>query len=710
MRISELGLPKQAADLLESEGYSELWPPQEAAVKAGAADGGGVLVAAPTASGKTLTAMLAIIGFISRGGGRAVYLSPLRALASEKYAELKKLEGPLGIKVGMSIGGTGPAEARLAGCGVLVFTNERLDSILRRGVPWASEIGLAIADEVHLVGDETRGPALEAVLTRLVRAPQNPQVVALSATVSNAKEVSRWLGCKMVSSSWRPVRLTEGVCANGEVVMSDGRQFAEPASPAGTAPALGVQCVEEGGQSLVFAPTRPRSRTAAIRAAAIMPDLPAADSKKLEELADRILAENEKTDQVEDLARLVRRGAAFHHAGLAQACRTAVESGFRDGLIRLIASTPTLAAGVNLPARRVVVSSVFRYDARLGRNAPISVMEYKQLCGRAGRPQYDEYGEAIIADSRGTSEMWDHYVHGEPEPVSSHMMGERAMRMHALGLAASDPGIPRDAMLGFFSATLGGRAEGRASVEDALDGALDMLESSGLIYDSGGYRPTVFGRAASEMYLDPAAAVLFRDAMQAAPKGGRPLGMLREIVISPEFYPRFSLRQADLPDAADLLSRRGAELLDEPPPWVADDQHEANVWCPRALLALDAWISERTAKEIAARHGVEAGDLHNMVDKAVWLSACLARIARAAGRRDLAPHVISLGARLRHGIKADLLDLVRIRGIGRVRARRLYLAGIRTQADVAAAPRKRLAGVQGIGPALAARLQSGRAP
>ncbi|MDA7997527.1 MAG: DEAD/DEAH box helicase, partial [Nitrosopumilus sp.] len=89
MRISELGLPKQAADLLESEGYSELWPPQEAAVKAGAADGGGVLVAAPTASGKTLTAMLAIIGFISRGGGRAVYLSPLRALASEKYAELK---------------------------------------------------------------------------------------------------------------------------------------------------------------------------------------------------------------------------------------------------------------------------------------------------------------------------------------------------------------------------------------------------------------------------------------------------------------------------------------------------------------------------------------------------------------------------------------------------------------------------------------------
>ena len=97
------------------------------------------------------------------------------------------------------------------------------------------------------------------------------------------------------------------------------------------------------------------------------------------------------------------KGVAFHHAGLAPSSREIVESSFRKGVIKLLTATPTLAAGVNLPARRVVIASILRYDSEYGRNLPISVLEYKQLCGRAGRPQYDTSGEAIIVSESGAN-------------------------------------------------------------------------------------------------------------------------------------------------------------------------------------------------------------------------------------------------------------------------------------------------------------------
>ena len=228
------------------------------------------------------------------------------------------------------------------------------------------------------------------ILTHLKLLESKPQIIGLSATITNSNEIADWLDCKLVKNDWRPVPLSEGVCDGGKVTMSDGETFEVKPSLRGIPIDLGVQSVQNGGQSLVFAETRVRSKSLATKAADVISQLLVKkELTALEKTSKQILSENEHTEIVKTLATLVKKGVAFHHAGLNQKCREIVEKEFRRGTIKLLSSTPTLAAGVNLPARRVVISNINRYNAKVGANRPISVLEYKQLSGRAGRPQYD---------------------------------------------------------------------------------------------------------------------------------------------------------------------------------------------------------------------------------------------------------------------------------------------------------------------------------
>ncbi|WP_232212235.1 DEAD/DEAH box helicase [Candidatus Nitrosopumilus koreensis] len=269
MKIEKLQLPESAIEFLKSQGFEKLYPPQADSIKSGLLDGKSVLVSAPTASGKTLIAMLGMMSYLSKNKGKVIYLSPLRALAAEKLSEFKKLEKiALGnkIKVGISTGDFENIEKNLEKNNILILTNEKMDSIIRHGAEWIDEIGLVIADEVHLIGDENRGPTLEMILTQLKLLETKPQIVGLSATITNSDEIANWLGCTLVENDWRPVPLSEGVCDAGEVTMADGTTFEVERSIRGTPIDLGVQSVKDGGQSLVFAETRTRSKSLATKA------------------------------------------------------------------------------------------------------------------------------------------------------------------------------------------------------------------------------------------------------------------------------------------------------------------------------------------------------------------------------------------------------------------------------------------------------------
>ena len=702
MKIEKLDLPDTAIKFLKSQGFEKLYPPQADSVKSGLLDGKSILVSAPTASGKTLIAMLAMISYLSKNNGKVIYLSPLRALAAEKFSEFKKLEKvALGkkAKVGISTGDYENIEKNLEKSDVLILTNEKMDSIIRHDAEWVEEIGLVIADEVHLIGDENRGPTLEMILTQLKLLETNPQIVGLSATITNSNEIADWLDCILVKNDWRPVPLSEGVCDAGEVTMNDGKVFSVERSICGTPIDLGVQSVKEGGQSLVFAETRNRSKSLATKAAdAISQILEKKDMKELEKTSKKILSENEHTELIKTLAFLVKKGVAFHHAGLNQNCRQTIETEFRKGTIKLLSSTPTLAAGVNLPARRVIISNVNRYNAKVGANRPISILEYKQLCGRAGRPQYDDYGEAIIVGNGNTEDLIDYYINGEPEPIISKITDDKSLRTHILSVVVTHPGIKKDEILEFFLQTLGGLQSRKPTTKFAIDISLRFLSSEYLIIKKGErFAATEFGKKTSMLYIDPLTATYLRDAIENTSQDRKhTFGFLHLISNCEEFFPKFLLRNKDYESASLLIENNSSELLE---PISEYD-------CSRSLLALHAWITESSELLLSDNFGVESGDMHRMAETANWLSYCLREISKHVERADLLEELDNLRKRIVYGIREELLELVRVKGIGRVRARTLYKHRIKNLDDLAKIPVNKLAEIDKIGSTLADNIKS----
>jgi len=702
MKIDELNISKPAIDFLISEGFTKLYPPQADCIDAGLLDGKSILVSAPTASGKTLTAMLAMISYLEKNDGKVIYLSPLRALADEKFTEFKKLEKiNLGkkIKVGISTGDFENIEKNLEKSNVLILTNEKMDSIIRHGAEWIDEIGLVIADEIHLIGDETRGPTLEMILTKLKLLATKPQIVGLSATITNSDELADWLDCILVKNDWRPVPLSEGVYDGGQVIMSDGKKFEVEPSIRGTPIDLGVQSVRDGGQSLVFAETRSRSKTLATKAADIISQfLEKKESEELEKISKKILSNNEHTELVKTLAILIKKGVAFHHAGLNQNCRQTIETEFRKGTIKLLSSTPTLAAGVNLPARRVVISNINRYNAKVGANRPISILEYKQLCGRAGRPQYDNYGESIIVGNGNSEDLMEYYVNGEPEPILSKITDDKSLRTHVLSVIVTTPGIKKEEILDFFLQTLGGLQSRKVTIKFAIDISLRFLTSAFLIIKKGErYAATEFGKKTSMLYIDPLTATYFRDAIESvSEKRKHTFGFLHLISNSEEFFPKFSLRQKDYETVSLMITNHSSELLS---PISEYD-------CSRSLLALQSWITESSELALSDGLGIESGDMHRMVETADWLSYCLREISKHVERADLLDELENLRRRIIYGIREELLDLVKVKGIGRVRARILYKHGIKTLDDLVKIPVNKLSEIDKIGSTLADNIKS----
>jgi helicase len=395
---------------------------------------------------------------------------------------------------------------------------------------------------------------------------------------------------------------------------------------------------------------------------------------------------------------LVKKGVAFHHAGLNQNCRETVENEFRKGNIKLISSTPTLAAGVNLPARRVVISSISRYNARVGANRPISVLEYKQLCGRAGRPQYDKFGEAIIVGNANGEELTDYYINGEPEPIESKITDDKALRIHVLSVIVTNPGIKKDEILNFFMETLGGIQSRKSTIKFGIDIAIRYLENEELIIKKGErFAATEFGKKVSKLYIDPVTATYFRNAIENVSEGRHhTFGFLHLISNSEEFFPKFALRNKDYEIASLLIENNSSELIE---PISEYD-------CTRSLIALHSWITESSEISLSDNLKIESGDMHRLVETADWLVYCLRELVKQLERADLLEELDALRKRIVYGIREELLELVKIKGIGRIRARTLYKHGIKNLDDLSTIPVKKLAEIDKIGSTLADNIKS----
>ena len=694
-------LPEVISRFYADTGFVELYPPQADAMARGLLDGVSMVVATPTASGKTLLAEFAMLNSIYQGG-KCLYIVPLKALASEKFDRFS-LFATLGIKVGISTGDYDMHDDRLGRNDIVVTTSEKADSLLRNGVEWMMALTVVVADEIHLLDSMDRGPTLEVTLTKLRKLNPRAQILALSATVANADEIAGWLNAELVISDWRPVVLHEGLYLTDSatiVFVQDAPKMvvlkkAVREDTSDPSIALALDALREGGQCLIFVNTRRNAESLAKKiATAIKPR----GHPLNEEVAARI---HRDTAVAERLAYCVKYGVAFHHAGLLSDHRKLIETCFRDTLIKIIVCTPTLASGLNLPARRVVVRDYKRYDANYGMTN-IPVLEYKQMAGRAGRPGFDFYGEAIlIAKSLGECEVLaEHYILNDSEDVISKLGTETALRMHILSIISNGFAHTRRDLEQFFDATFFGFQQNKmiSLIRYAIDRVLVFLENEGMITDFAGYiKATNYGHLVSRLYIDPLTAVKIRRGLKAAQKV-TDISLLHLICSTPDVK-RLYMRSKDYRKVTEFVNLHLDEFLSEIPDRFRDVDYDWFLSEVKTAMLVYDWINEVSEKEITDSHNVGPGDIRNIIDTVQWVSHALSELA-AYLKVPSRKHAQELTERIRFGIDRELLDLVHLKNIGRVRARRLYDAGLRSRKDLRDAPLDMIAAL--IGPAIAA--------
>ncbi len=614
MRVRDLPLSAATVEHFESQGIDELYPPQVAAVEAGVTEGERLVAAVPTASGKTFVASLAML----TADGPGLYIVPLRALAREKYETFSQLPG---VSVGISTGDFDEAAESLGENDIVVATSEKVDSAIRNGADWISDLACVVVDEVHLVGSEGRGPTLEVTLATLQRRAPGVCIVALSATVANPDELAGWLDASLVESAWRPVDLRTGVYAEGAATFDDGTDLS--VSVAGdtddatdATDALVTGAVDDGGQALAFVRSRREAETLAERLAGSglgsAPDV-AAEIRGLD-----------GTETGRRLADCVADGVAFHHAGLRSTHRIAVERAFRDRDLRVICATPTLAAGVNVPARRVVVRDQKRYTGSGTEWLP--TLEVHQMCGRAGRPHLDPYGEAVlVGDASTRDELWERYVDADPERVESQLADPNALRTHVLSVVAAEFAASREGVLDVLDATFYAHGTPTRELGSVVDTAVADLVEMGMIADGSSLSATELGDRVSKQYVTPETGARVVDGLRTAAGMASPTALtaLEIVCDTPDMQDTY-LGNRERADMYDFVRRHADEFTTG-----MNEAADFEGWLTAVKTArvLHEWTEGASAADLVERFRIGPGDLESRIERAAWLLGAADAIA-----------------------------------------------------------------------------------
>jgi len=326
------------------------------------------------------------------------------------------------------------------------------------------------------------------------------------------------------------------------------------------------------------------------------------------------------------------------------------------------------------------------------------------MSGRAGRPQYDDVGEALlIAGSDDEAEyLMTDYVLAEPERIDSRLAQESALRGHTLAAVSSDYAHTEGGLLDFFGSTFYGYNYPAAGIKMILGNTLRYLEREGMITVEGDrYQATDFGRRVSELYIDPITAVVIRDGLRKGALEVTDFTWLHLICHTPDMRPTLRPGRKDMEMVESYLE----EHRDEVAVYVAEyedyiDQEEF-LGEVKTAMVLGAWIEEVSESDLLERFNVQPGDRYSAVTSAEWLLYSAHELADVLGLPEPRLHLRKLRERVQHGVTEKLLPLVALKGIGRVRAQILYNSGYTTLARLRKADVRQLTALPLIGPRVA---------
>ncbi len=447
---------------------------------------------------------------------------------------------------------------------------------------------------------------------------------------------------------------------------------------------------------------------------------------ELEQLGEEArTALSKPTKQCERLAYCLKKGIAFHHAGLVQDQKELIEDNFRTGKVKIICCTPTLAAGVDLPSFRTILKDLKRFSSPRGM-VWISVLEYEQMAGRSGRPRYDTYGEAIaIASTEKDKEaIYDRYICGTPEEIYSKLAVEPVLRTYVLSLIATEFVTTKQELVDFFSKTFWAyQFEDMGKLGSIIDKMLDMLEEFEFIRTTdtktdefrsasemaeGRIIATIVGKRVAELYLDPLTAHQIITCLKRAPdRPVREFSFLHMVSLRLEMRPLLRVKTKEW----DTIQQQLPEYLDcllEDEPSLYDPDYEDFINAFKTALFFRDWMDEKEEEQLLEKHDIRPGEIRVKLDLADWLLYAAEELARLMHYQPILKEISKTRFRLKYGVREELLPLLKLEGIGRVRARKLFNNKIHDIRDVKAADIMALSQLIGPGIARSVKQQVGQ--
>ncbi|XP_075100776.1 DExH-box ATP-dependent RNA helicase DExH14 [Nicotiana tabacum] len=383
-----------------------------------------ILLGAPTGSGKTISAELAMLHlFNTQPDMKVIYIAPLKAIVRERMTDWRKrLVSQLGKKMVEMTGDYTPDLMALLSADIIISTPEKWDGISRNwhSRSYVTKVGLMILDEIHLLGAD-RGPILEVIVSRMryisSQTERSVRFVGLSTALANAHNLADWLGVDEnglfnFKPSVRPVPL--------EVhIQGYPGKFYCPRMNSMNKPAYAAICTHSPTKPvLIFVSSRRQTRLTALDLIqfAASDEHPRQFINMPEDALQMVLSQI--TDQ--NLKHTLQFGIGLHHAGLNDKDRSLVEELFANNKIQVLVCTSTLAWGVNLPAHLVIIKGTEYYDGKAKRYVDFPITDILQMMGRAGRPQYDQHGKAVILVHEPKKSFYKKFLY-EPFPVESSL-------------------------------------------------------------------------------------------------------------------------------------------------------------------------------------------------------------------------------------------------------------------------------------------------
>uniref|UniRef100_A0A1I8HEV4 DNA-directed DNA polymerase n=2 Tax=Macrostomum lignano TaxID=282301 RepID=A0A1I8HEV4_9PLAT len=688
------------------------------------------------------------------GCRKALLVLPYVSVSREKADSLRRLFSTMGLRVGGFFGGQAPAGG-LASVDAAVCTLEKANSLANRLLEEGrlDLLAAVVVDELHLIGDESRGYLLELFLTKLLfltRRPGAPscQVIGMSATLPGLEKLASWLGGRLYSTDYRPVPLCQMAKIGRQLLDTRLSPLGPPDSGEGgpvgalakpdlpgdsdqvnevtpglviaflsiepAPPQVGALCLDtvlRGHSVLVFCPTKAWCEQLADSLARIFFGLikregspegdglrATLDYQALLEVRSQLQASPAGLDPV--LGRTVPFACAFHHAGLTSEEREVLESGFRRHAIRVLVATSTLSAGVNLPARLVIVRTPTFY----GR--PLDPFVYRQMVGRAGRLGVDTRGESILICQPQERRVAMELLGESPLRPLASCLPTRSLRRAVLEAVASGVAQTRPEVESYIGCSLAA-STGLSVLEQVADTLQQLLACDLLVRrPDDSLAATNLGCAVLASALGPDEGLQVLTELENARRGLALDTELHLVYLCTPVYCDVSggsgpdwLLYTDLLHSLPPAEKRVAGLVGVSERYIGrrvrqlgaigrKDEAERLDRLHRRFytaLALADLVAERGLAATSQRFRANRGQLQSLQQQAGSYAAMVTVFAARLGWSPLDQLLAQFQSRLCFGVQADLLQLIRLPLLDATRARALHRAGLRTVSEVAAA-------------------------